>query len=269
MRSALPHRPLGTTGLSVAPIGLGTVKLGRNTGVKYPRSFNLPSDQDIRTLLSAARDLGINLLDTAPAYGTSEARLGELLESRANWVLCTKVGEFFDGQHSHFDFSAKAVQSSVEASLRRLRTDWLDLVLVHSDGNDLEILQHTDCVETLQRLKQAGFIRAVGFSGKTVAGGLQALRQCDAVMVTYHPAAPDEGEVIDAAAVAGKGVLIKKGLQSGHLEGDTNADPVQRNLDFIFARAGVHCVVTGTLNPLHLIHNAECAARALRRRGLI
>lgn len=265
--TALPHRPLGTTGLSVGPIGLGTVKLGRNTGVKYPQSFQLPSNQDVRTLLSTARDLGINLLDTAPAYGTSEARLGELLDSRADWLLCTKVGEFFDGQHSHFDFSAGAVQASVEASLRRLRTDWLDLVLVHSDGNDLEILRHTDCVETLQGLKQAGVIRAVGFSGKTIAGGLRALACCDVVMVTYHPEAPDEAEVIDAAAAASKGVLIKKGLQSGHLGGDSSTDPVQRNLDFIFARAGVHCVVTGTLNPLHLTHNVECAIRALTRNG--
>ena len=86
------HRPLGSTGLRVSPLGLGTVKLGRNTGVKYPNQFALPSDGQARELLALARDLGINLIDTAPAYGTSETRLGPLLQGqRQDWVVCTKV----------------------------------------------------------------------------------------------------------------------------------------------------------------------------------
>ena len=60
-------RPLGATGLAVSPLGLGTVKFGRNAGVKYPRPFDLPSDQQALTLLETAWELGINLLDTAPA----------------------------------------------------------------------------------------------------------------------------------------------------------------------------------------------------------
>ena len=65
-------RPLGATGLQVSPLGLGTVKFGRNQGVKYPQAFNLPSDREALALLELAWDLGINLLDTAPAYGESE-----------------------------------------------------------------------------------------------------------------------------------------------------------------------------------------------------
>src|SRR5690606_24883839 len=84
------HRPLGSTGLTVSPLGLGTVKIGRNQGVKYPSGFELPTDQQVRGLLAQARDLGINLLDTAPAYGLSEQRLGPLLQGqRQEWVLCS------------------------------------------------------------------------------------------------------------------------------------------------------------------------------------
>src|SRR5690606_8720766 len=101
------HRPLGTTGLTVSPLGLGTVKIGRNQGVKYPSGFELPDDNQVRDLLALARDAGINLLDTAPAYGTSEERLGPLLSGqRQEWILCSKVGEEFDNGESRFDFSA-------------------------------------------------------------------------------------------------------------------------------------------------------------------
>jgi len=91
----LETHPLGQTGLEVSRLGLGTVKFGRNQEVRYPNSFVLPSDQEIIDLLELAHSLGINLLDTAPAYGSSEQRIGRLLNNRADWVICTKVGEEF------------------------------------------------------------------------------------------------------------------------------------------------------------------------------
>ena len=60
-------RALGSTGIQVSPLGLGTVKLGRNQQVKYPRPFELPGDEEVLALLGLARELGVNLLDTAPA----------------------------------------------------------------------------------------------------------------------------------------------------------------------------------------------------------
>ena len=72
----IPRRMLGNTGIEVSIISLGTVKFGRNQGVKYPKLFNLPTDAEIAALLHDAKQLGINLLDTAPAYGKSEERLG-------------------------------------------------------------------------------------------------------------------------------------------------------------------------------------------------
>ena len=101
------HRPLGSTGFYVSPLGLGTVKLGRDQGVKYPNGFTIPDDQQALALINQARDLGINLLDTAPAYGISEERLGHLLQGqRDNWVIVSKVGEEFVEGESAYDFSA-------------------------------------------------------------------------------------------------------------------------------------------------------------------
>nr|BFE91955.1 hypothetical protein GCM10020185_24910 [Pseudomonas brassicacearum subsp. brassicacearum] len=115
-------------------------------------------------LLKLARDLGINLIDTAPAYGRSEERLGPLLRGqRQDWVIVSKVGEeFSDGQSRH-DFSAAHTRFSVERSLKRLETDYIDLVLVHSDGNDLAILNDSEVYPTLAALKREGKIGGFGF----------------------------------------------------------------------------------------------------------
>ena len=84
----LPKRTLGKTDMEVSILGLGTVKLGRNEGVKYPQSFKIPDDKEAATLIGLAKDSGINLIDTAPAYGNSEQRLGKLLkEQRQDWLV--------------------------------------------------------------------------------------------------------------------------------------------------------------------------------------
>ena len=92
-------RPLGSTGINVSPLGLGTVKLGRNQQVKYPQGFDIPDDAQVSELLALAWELGINFIDTAPAYGTSEQRLGQLLPRADDWVIMTKVGEIFENGH--------------------------------------------------------------------------------------------------------------------------------------------------------------------------
>ncbi|HRD67457.1 MAG TPA: aldo/keto reductase [Candidatus Competibacter sp.] len=259
-------RPLGAAGPRASPLGLGTVKFGRNQAVKYPRPFELPSDRDILTLLETAWDLGINLLDTAPAYGTSEERLGRLLrQCRRDWVIVTKVGEEFCDGISRFDFSAAATRASVERSLRRLGAESLDAVLIHSNGDDLEILERQAVLPTLLDLKRAGLVRAVGMSSKTVAGGLRAVECCDLVMLTYNLHQREELPVIRAAQAANKGVLIKKGLLGGHLDRATEADPVLALLRLIYAEPGVGSVVVGTLDPVHLRANVAAAEKALRQ----
>ncbi|MGH8486002.1 MAG: aldo/keto reductase, partial [Pseudomonas sp.] len=258
------HRPLGSTGLNVSPLGLGTVKLGRDQGVKYPNGFTIPDDNQARLLLAQARELGINLIDTAPAYGISEQRLGPLLRGqREQWVIVSKVGEEFDDGQSRFDFSAAHTRFSVERSLKRLETDHIELVLVHSDGNDLHILEHEEVYQTLEALKQEGKIGGFGFSGKTAAGGLKALERGDCAMVTYNLHEQAERPVIDYAAAHGKAILVKKALASGHVCLSPGVDPVRASFELLFAQPGVSSAIVGTINPVHLAHNVATVAAVL------
>lgn len=246
----MQQRRFGSTDILVSPIGLGTVKLGRNRGVKYPQSFAIPDDAAAANLIALAKELGINLIDTAPAYGNSEERLGKLLAGqRRDWVICTKVGEEFVDGASHFDFSARHTRFSIERSLRRLDTDCLDIVLVHSDGDDERIIRDTDALATLQRCVEEGLVRAYGVSTKTLAGGLLAAQLTDGAMVTYHAEYTDEAAVLDYCAQQRKGALIKKAFASGHI-----ADP-DAALRFAAGHAGVSSVIVGTIDPHHLRAN--------------
>jgi aryl-alcohol dehydrogenase-like predicted oxidoreductase len=252
-------RPLGNTGMLVSALGLGTVKLGRDQGLKYPEGFTLPDDNSAAALLAQARDLGINLLDTAPAYGNSEERLGKLLAGqRQHWLICSKVGEEFTGGVSRFDFSAEATRLSVHRSLRRLGTDVIDILLVHSDGQDLQIIEECETLQVLQQLKQEGLIRAFGMSTKTVAGGIAAASHCDVVMLTYNAQQREEAPVLEACARSGAAAMVKKALSSGHLGTDTDA-AVQQNLQRVLGHRGTSTAVVGTLSPDHLQANTLIA----------
>ncbi|GAB3284163.1 aldo/keto reductase [Parahaliea aestuarii] len=257
-------RPLGSTGLAVSALGLGTVKLGRDQGVKYPGGFVIPDDRAARALLNQARDLGINLIDTAPAYGRSEERLGPLLEGqRKDWLICSKVGEEFEGGQSRFDFSPEHVHFSVQRSLSRLRCEVIDLVLVHSDGNDLQIIENFGTLQALADLKKQGLIRAFGMSTKTVTGGIAAAQQSDCVMLTYNLDYRDEEAVLAECARLGRGALIKKALASGHLS-STVDDPVRASMDLIFGHPGSSAAIIGTITPSHLAANVAAARAAMK-----
>lgn len=260
-------RALGNTGLRVSPLGLGTVKLGRDQQVKYPQGFRIPGDKEARDLLALAWDLGINVIDTAPAYGNSEERLGELLPGR-DWVIVTKVGEIFENGASSFDFSAKGTRSSVERSLRRLKRDALDVVLVHSDGSDMDIIENEAVIGTLDDLKREGLVRAFGMSTKTEEGGLWVVRHCDVVMATCNPVDTHDEPVIAEAHRLNKGVLVKKGLQSGHADASAGGDGVEGALRFVFGHAGVSSAIVGTINPAHLRDNVTTVDRILQEEAV-
>ncbi len=246
-------RPLGRTGFHPSVIGFGAFKIGRNQGVKYPSGYDLPSDDELARLLDGVLACGINFFDTAPAYGLSEERLGTYLAGRRSKViLCTKVGEeFVDGQSS-YDFSSAAIRRSVQRSLNRLRTDAIDLLLLHSNGDDLRILTQTDAVETLIDLRDAGLTQAIGFSGKTVDGAEEAMAWSDALMVEYNAHDESHAGILDAAASAGVGILVKKGLASGHLK------PAEA-IPFVLKHPAVTSLVIGGLNLEHLQGNVTLA----------
>ncbi|MFT7220993.1 MAG: aryl-alcohol dehydrogenase-like predicted oxidoreductase [Candidatus Azotimanducaceae bacterium] len=252
----LTRRPLGSLDIDTAPLALGTVKFGRNRGIKYPTPFELPGDDDIVRLLNLARESGINLIDTAPAYGVSESRLGKLLPGlREEWVICSKAGEQYNGGDSHYDYSTAALNQSVDESLRHLGTDYLDIVLIHSDGRDIDILTKTDAMETLRQRQAKGDIRYIGLSGKTVAGAQLAMNECDVLMVTFNSSDASHRELIHTAADQGVGILVKKALDSGHAQAN-------ESLSYVLSDPGVHCAVVGTINPDHLKSNIRIAAKA-------
>ena len=195
MRTSVPTGRLGATAMKVSRIGLGTVKFGRNLGLRYPHPFSLPSDGEIRDLLGLARKLGINLLDTAAAYGRSEERIGDLLPApRGDWIIVTKCGEEFADGKSTFNFSPHHIRHSLMRSLKRLKTDYVDVLLVHSNGNDEEIIRKFAVFDTLIELKKKGLVRAIGFSSKTPSGAEEAMKHSDVLMVTLNPLMPDMSE---------------------------------------------------------------------------
>lgn len=253
------RRPLGQTGLEVTPLAFGAFKIGRNEGIKYPESYPLPSDREAAHLLDGILDRGINLIDTAPAYGCSEERIGRHIAGRrSEFLLSSKVGEQWNDGRSIYDFSPKAIRDSVQGSLRRLHTDHLDLLLLHSDGSDLELQRDGVLPELLTSIRDAGLARTVGFSGKTIDGMHAALEWSDVVMLEYNLDNTAMEPVIRSAADQGIGVLIKKGLGSGHLDAEAA-------LEFLMNRSpvseGISSIVIGSRSLERMHSNADIISR--------
>lgn len=249
------RRELGTTGLELTPIGFGAFKIGRNQGIKYPSGYDLPSDAEAHRILNDMLDLGIHYIDTAPAYGLSEQRIGDhVAERKREFVLSTKVGERFEDGRSAYDYSESSVLDSIARSRERMKLDVLDVVFVHSNGEDIRILRETDVVPTLMRLREEGTIRAIGFSGKTVEGAREALVWADAIMVEYNLENRGHEEVIEEAEAREVGVVVKKGLGSGHLN-------PHASIEFVLSNPGVTSLVIGGLNVDHMRANVEFADR--------
>lgn len=252
------HYPLGDTGLLASPLGIGTVKWGRTEALKHGY-FELPDDSTLEALLETALAANINLLDTAPAYGIAEERIGRLLGRRRDqFLLFSKTGEIFENGQSRWDFSAEHTRRSVEQSLKRLRTDRLDGVLLHCPRNDLEVLQNSAALETLAELKASGLLRCIGASVATPEGGFHALPHSDVLMIAWSHDYHDQQALIEAAATAGKGVLLKKVFRSGQLpeaEKLHGQSPVEYCLRPAARLPGHPVIIAGTLNPQHLAEN--------------
>lgn len=244
-------RRIGAHGPLVSPIGFGAFKIGRNQATKYAVDYDLPSEESAIALVQAVIDRGITLIDTAPAYGLSEARVGRAIaDRRERVVLSSKAGERFIDGVSHYDFSEAAIASSIERSLATLGVETIDLLFLHSNGEDEAILANQGAdggaTRALRRAKDAGRIRAIGFSGKTLAGHLRAIDEgFDALMIEYHPLDTSQRPALERAAERGVGVLIKKGLASGRV-------PANEAIPFALAAPAVASVVVGSLSLAHL-----------------
>ena len=238
-------RPLGKTGLKVSPISFGAFKIGRNEKTKYEQSYPLPSEEETSRLLNGVLDLGINLIDTAPAYGLSEQRIGRHISSRRReFILSTKIGETFEHGKSTYDFSAKAIANSFERSLTRLKTASVDFLFIHSDGREVA----AETIAAIQNLKKQGKTRFIGLSGKTVESARAALKWADVLMIEYHPRDKSHEEIIERAGEMGVAILVKKPLASGQI-------PAQEAIPFILKKPRVATLVIGGLNLEHIREN--------------
>ena len=255
-------RTIGKTGLVIPPLGFGAFKIGRNQGIKYPKAYELPDQDTVDCLLNSVLDLGCSLIDTAPAYGLSEIRIGKAIGHRRDeFVLSTKVGETFADGKTTFDFSPEGIRTSLERSLRNLKTEVLDIVFVHSSGEDRQIMDETETVSILQEFRSRGLIRAIGLSGKTTDGAMQALKWADVLMVEYHLQDLSHKLVIEKAQQDGIGIFVKKGLASGQL-------PAVDSIRFVLANPGVTSLVVGSLNFDHFRENWSTALRTVNENPL-
>lgn len=148
----MQRHPLGRSGLTVSALGFGAGHIG---------SPDMSEDQ-AGTLLNAALDMGVTLFDTARGYGLSEERIGRHLSyRRADFVLVSKCGYGIEGQA---DWTPGCVTAGIDEALRRMRTDYLDCMLLHSCPR--HVLEQPGLIEALERAVEAGKVRVAGYSGE-------------------------------------------------------------------------------------------------------
>jgi aryl-alcohol dehydrogenase-like predicted oxidoreductase len=212
-------RPLGHTGLTTSVIGLGTWQLGGEWGVDYTQA-------QVDAILDAAAECGINLIDTAECYGDhlSERLIGEYLarHDRSRWIVATKFGHLFDGFLKRRDeFSVAGVRAQLDASLRALRVDAIDLYQFHSGADSS--FNNDELWTFLDAEKRAGRIRHLGVSlNKTTEHQADWARQrsIEVIQVVHNRLdRRAESRHFPFAERDGLGVLARVPLASGLLTG--------------------------------------------------
>ncbi|HWQ91977.1 MAG TPA: aldo/keto reductase [Clostridia bacterium] len=218
------YRTLGSTGLQVSVIGIGTWQFGGEWG----RSF---SQADVDAILDKAAELGINFIDTAECYGDhlSERLIGDYLSrrDRSRWIVATKFGHHFHGFLNRSEhFSPADVQSQLEASLEALRTDTIDLYQFHSGSDDQCF--NDQLWAWLRQQKQTGTVRHLGVSilgkGSEAQARAAARFGAKALQVIYNRLdRRPEQSVFPHAKRDNLGVLARVPLASGLLSGKYRA----------------------------------------------
>lgn len=283
------HATLGRTGLIVNRLGFGAMEIRERPGKPAM------SDEQFDRLLNQVLDTGINFIDTSPDYGDSEDHLGRAISHRRDeFYLASKCGCAVDpdsiGKFQH-RFDAATIRYAVERSLRRLRTDYLDLVQFHMSPA-VSVLRENDAVATLKALQSEGKVRFIGMSG-TLPNLTDhiALGVFDAFQIPYSAVEPEHERAISDAAAAGAGTIIRGGVAKGlpapppasaaqpagyreqfsarqeRFAGAGIDDlldglsPAQFLLRFTLSHPDLHTTIVGTSNPNHLAANIAAAER--------
>jgi aryl-alcohol dehydrogenase-like predicted oxidoreductase len=221
MSDAMVYRPLGDSGLMVSAVGIGCNAFGRRVDL-----------DGVKDILAAARETGVTLLDTADIYGgagASESLLGEALTGqRDHFVVATKFGMSMAGMYGD-DFGARGarryVRRAVEGSLRRLRTDHIDLYQLHRPDPVTPIEETLSVLTDLVHEGKIGYLGCSNFAGWQVAEAdwtarTAGLERFVSVQNQYSLLTRDiEDEVVPAAEHYGLGVLPYFPLEAGLLTG--------------------------------------------------
>lgn len=284
----IEKRTLGRTGYDVTILGYGAMELrGDSRGPAI-------DDEQAGRVLNAVLDNGINLIDTSVDYGRSEERIGRYISHRRDeYFLASKCGCPFDappnsGRLPH-DYRPANVRAGVEQSLRRLRTDRLDLVQIHMSPTRAQIeADHT--VETLESLREEGKVRFLGISG--ILPDLPdhiAMDVFDVFQIPYSVVQREHEDLISAAARSGAGTLIRGGAARGAPADDkqwrqgplTQAEgvgkrrwdasgieellgdmsPIEFTLRFTLSHPDLSSTIVGTVNLEHLRANVAVAEK--------
>jgi aryl-alcohol dehydrogenase-like predicted oxidoreductase len=288
---AIMTRTLGRTGADVTILGYGAMELRGG-----PRGPEI-GDEDAGRLLNAVLDGGISLIDTSPDYGGSEELIGRYVGHRRDeFFLASKCGCLIElptdvpPPYPH-DYSPANVRADVEQSLRRLRTDRLDLVQVHMSPSKAT-LEENHTIETLTALKGQGKIRFIGMSG--ILPNLPehiAMNVFDVFQIPYSAVQREHEDLITQAAATKAGTLVRGGAARGAASEEKNwrtgplsqqAGLGQRNwaasgvadlikesgmtnmefmLRFTLSHPGLSSTIVGTANPAHLAANIATAER--------
>lgn len=153
----MEKRKFGKTDMAVSVLGFGGAEIG----------FQNVSEGTVKTLLNGALANGLNVIDTAECYRGSEELIGKAVSDRRNdYYLFTKCGHGEDyNMHTEGEnlWGKNDIAKSIDRSLKRLKTDYIDLIQLHSCS--AEILKHGEAIEAVQAAKQAGKVRYIGYSG--------------------------------------------------------------------------------------------------------
>jgi aryl-alcohol dehydrogenase-like predicted oxidoreductase len=155
----MEKRILGKTGLEVSRLGVGLAEIGFE--------LTMSNEAQASKVLNTALDAGMTFLDTAACYGNSEELIGRTVaHRRQEYVLATKCGHVAGGYEGE-EWTAQTIQDSIDRSLKRLRTDYLDLVQLHTCSVD--VLERGEVIQAVQNAQQAGKTRFIGYSGDNEA----------------------------------------------------------------------------------------------------
>lgn len=273
----LPTRTLGRTGLNVTALGYGAMELRG-----APRGREVSPDQ-AQAVLGTVLDAGINFIDTSIDYGQSEELIGRFIAGRrAEFFLASKCGCLVGaapappGERNPHIFTRENILAGVEQSLRRLQTDYLDVLQFHASPSKQTLEEH-DAIQTVLDLKRDGKIRFIGMSG--TLPNLEdhiAMGVFDAFQIPYSALQREHEEVISRAAQAGAGIIIRGGVaRGGPAEDKQQADALdlwqKAGLDdlldgmtrmefmlrFTLSHPDLDTTIVGTINPQHLQDNLD------------